>query len=193
MKNKFIRILSPFTLAVIALLDIAVIAYGIFAIIKLKQTQNATVIIFSAIEVFAIIVGILVTKEVLSNGVIFRDDECEFTGVDKDNIISYEDIEEVETYKDTAASLKKNFISRHALIHFTLKDDRIITIDIGLASNKALKNITEELGNHIDKNKIKSTEVKTADMLIKIKGKDGPAAIFVTKEDEDKDKEKEED
>lgn len=189
MNNKFIRILSPFTLAVIAVLDAAVIAYGIFAVIKLKQIQNTTVILFAAIEVFAIIVGILVTKEVLSNGVVFRDDECEFTGIDKDNIISYEDIEEVETYKDTAASLKKNFNNRHALIYFTLKDDRVITMDIGLASNKTLKCITDELGNHMDKNKIKNTEIKTADMLKKIKGEDGPTAIFVTKEDKGKEKE----
>jgi len=188
MKNKFIRIISPFTLAVIALLDAAVIAYGIFAVIKLKQIQNATVIIFSAIEVFAIIIGILVTKEVLSNGVIFRDDECEFTGVDKDNIISYDEIQEVETYKDTAASLKKNFNSRHALLFFTLNDERMVTIDIGLASAKTLKSITDELGNHIDKNKIKCTEFKTADVLKKINGKDGPTAMFSAKKDKEKEK-----
>ena len=32
MKDKFIRILSPMTLAVVILLDLAVIGYGVFAV-----------------------------------------------------------------------------------------------------------------------------------------------------------------
>ena len=37
MKDKFIRILSPMTLAVVILLDLAVIGYGVFAVYRLTQ------------------------------------------------------------------------------------------------------------------------------------------------------------
>ena len=113
-------------------------------------------ICFAVIEVFAVIIAILVTKEVLKNGIIFYDDKFEFTGLDDKNIFSYSDITELETYQDTKASLKKNFIDRHALIIITHNDDTVSTVDIGLTSKKTLQKIKNELANHIDKDKIKS-------------------------------------
>ena len=155
MKQKFIRILSPITLAVIAVLDLAVIGFGVFAVQKLFSTQSAAVIFFAVIEIFAIIVGVLVTREVLKNGVIFYDDEFEFTGLDDKNIFSYESISEIETYQDTAASLSKNFVDRHALIIITANDGTVATVDIGLTTKNTLKKIKKELEKHIDKEKIK--------------------------------------
>lgn len=49
MKDKFLRILSPITLAVVAILDAAVIGYGIYAIKRLIAVQNTTVIIFCSL------------------------------------------------------------------------------------------------------------------------------------------------
>lgn len=158
MKNKFIRVLSPISLIVAIILDVATIAYGVFAIDKIVTLRNSLSIFFGVIEVFAIILGVLVTKELLTNGVIFRDDEFEFTGIDSENVVSYDDIECVETYQDTTASLTKNFVDRHALIIFTLKEDKVVTIDIGLTTKGTLKKITDELTNYIDSDKIKEVE-----------------------------------
>ena len=155
MKQKFIRILSPITLAVIGVLDIAVVGFGIFAVKKIIAAPSAAVIFFAFIEIFAIVVGVLVTKEILKNGVIFYDDEFEFTGIDDKNIFSYENVSEIEIYHDTAASLTKNFVDRHALIIITANDGTVTTVDIGLTTKNTLKKIKSELKKHIDSEKIK--------------------------------------
>lgn len=156
MKKKFIRVLSPITLAVITALDIAVFGFGIFALKKLFEELSAAVIFFTAIEIFAIVIGILITKEVLKNGISFYEDEMKFTGIDENNLFSYEEIEEIETYHDTKASLTKNFVDRHALIIITKKDETITTIDIGLTTKGTLKKIKKELSKHIEEDKIKA-------------------------------------
>lgn len=107
MKDKKINIISPAVAIIVAILDLAVLGYGIFAAVKLVEQFSSLSIIFAVIEVFALVIAVLVSKEVLSNGVFFRDDEAEFTGVDDNNIITYEDVREIEAYKDTAASLTK--------------------------------------------------------------------------------------
>ena len=155
MKQKFIRILSPITLAVIGVLDIAVVGFGIFAVKKIIAAPSAAVIFFAFIEIFAIVVGVLVTKEILKNGVIFYDDEFEFTGIDDKNIFSYENVSEIEIYHDTAASLTKNFVDRHALIIITANDSTVTTVDIGLTTKNTLKKIKSELKKHIGSEKIK--------------------------------------
>ena len=156
MKKKFIRVLSPITLAVITALDIAVFGFGIFALKKLFEELSAAVIFFTAIEIFAIVIGILITKEVLKNGISFYEDVMEFTGIDENNLFSYEEIEEIETYHDTKASLTKNFVDRHALIIITKKDETVTTIDIGLTTKGTLKKIKKELSKHIEEDKIKA-------------------------------------
>ena len=143
--KKFIRILSPIQLIVVGILDIAVIGYAVFAIKKLIQNQRSTTIFFAACVVAALIVAVLVTKEVVSHGVIFHDDEMEFTGLDTDNIFSYDDIVKVETQKDEKPSFVKNFMDRQSRIILTLKNDKVITIDIGLTTKGTLKNISDEI------------------------------------------------
>lgn len=152
MKDKFIRIISPVTLAVVLVLDIAVAAYSGFAIQKLTHTRSAATIFFAAVEVLAIIVAILVTREVLKNGVIFRDDEFEFSGLDENNLFDYNTIVKAEAFKDEAPSLVKNFVDRHAVLTLTLKDDKVITIDIGLCKKQTLEKIQKEICTrcHID-------------------------------------------
>lgn len=149
MKDKFLRILSPITLAVVAVLDAAVIGYGIYAIKRLIAVQNATVIIFTICDFAAIIIAALVTKEVLSNGVKFYSDEMEFTGLDNDSIFAYSDIEKVETEKDTKPSFVKNFIDRQSRVILTLKDERVVTIDIGLTTKNTLNKIEDEIKSRI--------------------------------------------
>lgn len=150
MNNKFMRILSPIQLAVVGILDIAVIGYLIFAIKRLIQNPRTTVIIFTAGVAVALIIAILVTKEVLSHGVKFLDDEMEFTGIDGENIFSYDNIASVETKKDDKASLVKNFVDRQSQIILTLKDGKVVTISIGLTTKSSLKKIGDEIRTRIE-------------------------------------------
>lgn len=173
MKDKTIRIISPTVTAIIAILDAAVLGYGIFAVIKLIKQFSTISIIFAVIEVFAIVIAVLVSKEVLSNGVIFSDDEAEFTGVDENNIITYEDVKEIEAYKDTAASLTKNFDMRHALIMFTMKDKKVITIDLGIVQNSTINKILDEFKARTNAENISFNQVKKPNIpLIKNREKD---------------------
>ena len=150
MNNKFMRILSPIQLAVVGILDIAVIGYLFFAIKRLIQNPRTTVIIFTAGVAVALIIAILVTKEVLSHGVKFLDDEMEFTGIDGENIFSYDNIASVETKKDDKASLVKNFVDRQSQIILTLKDGKVVTISIGLTTKSTLKKIGDEIRTRIE-------------------------------------------
>lgn len=145
MKEKYIRILSPVSLAVVAILDIAVIGYGIFAIVKVADAASTKAIFFLAAEILAIVIAALVTKEELSHGVKFYDDEFEFTAIDNDNVFSYADIASVETEKDTKASFVKNFLDRSSKIILTLKDESVVTIDIGITTKNCVENIAEEI------------------------------------------------
>lgn len=156
MKKKFIRIISPITLIVIALLDIAVIGFAVFSVKKITEVQNLYTVFFGVIETLAIIVAVLVTKETIGNGIVFYEDRLEFTGIDDKNVFSYSEIAEVETYRDTKASLKKNFIDRHSLIIITTKDETVATVDIGLTSKRVLTEFKKELAEHISKDKIKN-------------------------------------
>lgn len=167
MKEKMIRIISPVTTVIVCLLDAAVLGYGIFAVAKLISQFGTMSIIFAVIEVFALAVAALVTKEVLSNGVIFRDDEAEFTGIDDNNIISYESIREIEAYKDTAASLTKNFDMRHALIMFTTSDKKVNTIDLGIVANSTVNKILDEFKARCDTISINFNQVKKPESLFK--------------------------
>lgn len=149
MKNKFIRILSPITLLIVGVLDAGTILFGLYAVQKIIENQNLWNILFSIIEFFAIIIAILVSKEVISNGIKLNENEVEFTGLDENNIFAYCDIEKVETSKDTKASLKKNFVDRYSSVILTLKDGNIVTIELGLTTVKTLNKIKKEIESRI--------------------------------------------
>lgn len=183
MKDKKINIISPAVAIIVAILDLAVLGYGIFAAVKLVEQFSSLSIIFAVIEVFALVIAVLVSKEVLSNGVIFRDDEAEFTGVDDNNIITYEDVREIEAYKDTAASLTKNFDMRHALIMFTMKDKKVNTIDLGLMPNSTINKILDEFRERTNAKSINFNQVKKADIFVRRKKDDGNESTEVEKEE----------
>lgn len=155
MKNKFIRILSPITISVVTVLNIAVIYFAVFAVKKLIEFTTVYAIFFAVMEVFAIVVAALVTKNVLSQGVKFYDDRLEFTAIDDDNIIYYDDIISIKTEKDDKASLVKNFVDRQSKIIFALKEDKVISVDIGLTTKKTLNNLEKEINTKIHNNNTK--------------------------------------
>lgn len=145
MKEKFVRIISPLTLAIVIVLDAATIGYAIFAIKKIIDYPSANAIIFAACDFAALIIAVIVTRQTLTNGVKLYDDEVEFTGLDDDNIFAYNDIVSVETEKDTKASLVKNFNDRQSRIILNFKDDKTVTIDIGLTSRRTLEKVANEI------------------------------------------------
>ena len=136
MKNKFYRIISPVTFLVVLVLDISVIAYAVFAVKKLLENLSVYSVIFAIIDLFAIVVGALVSKYVISQGIVFNDD----------------DIASIKINKDTKASLKKNFNDRQSQIIIEEKDGKVTTVDIGLTSMKKLKKIENEILSHINEN-----------------------------------------
>lgn len=144
MKKNFVRILSPMNIAVALLLDMATIVLTVIDIEALISEINIYNIIFAIVMLLAIIVSVLYTKQVLSNGIYFYDDCCEFNMLDDDNKINYADIVGVETYKDTSASLKKGFVERYSVLMLKLNDNTTFTVNLGLTTKKSLKKIKAE-------------------------------------------------
>lgn len=150
MKDKvFIRILSPITVAVVLLIDIFAIGYGVYSVIKIMENPSAITICFAIMMAIVIVISGFVTKEVFSNGVLFRDDNIEFIGLDNDNLFEYKDIEKLEFHRDDKVSFKKNFNDRHSILILHLKDERVATIDIGLTTKKVLLKIVDQINNRI--------------------------------------------
>lgn len=153
MKKEFIRIVSPISVLTALILDSASIWLTVFVINNfISKKVDGMSIAFAVMLIFALIISVLFTKEIFSNGIIFYEDRCEFNALDNDNVIYYKDIESIENYKDTKASLKKNFNERHSLIIFNLKNDMTHTVDIGLSTNKTLNKIISKLNEYIKKN-----------------------------------------
>ena len=150
MKNKFYRVISPLTLIIVIILDIAVAAYAIFAVKKLIENVSVYSVIFAIIDLFAIVVAVFVTKYVVSQGIVFDDDSFEFTALDENNVFNYDDVENIKIHKDTKASLKKNFNDRQSQIIITLKNGTVVTVDIGLTSMKKLKKIENEINSRLN-------------------------------------------
>ena len=101
MKNKFYRIISPVTFLVVLVLDISVIAYAVFAVKKLLENLSVYSVIFAIIDLFAIVVGALVSKYVISQGIVFNETSFEFTALDENNIFNYDDIASIIINKDS--------------------------------------------------------------------------------------------
>ena len=86
MKNKLYRIISPVTLLVVLALDAATVAYAVFAVKKLIQNVSVYSVLFAIIDLFAIVVAVLVSKYVVSQGIVFGDETFEFTALDENNV-----------------------------------------------------------------------------------------------------------
>ena len=149
MKDKLIRVISPFSLAMSLLLDAAVVAFLIIAVNKIIAEASLINIAFLIIMVISVFIAFFTSKEVLSAGVKFSDEQFEFTAIDDNNVFNYCDIEKIESSKDVSASFKKNFIDRYSHITVYLKDKTVITIDLGLTTRKTLNKITAEIKNRM--------------------------------------------
>lgn len=101
MKNKLYRIISPVTLLIVLALDAATVAYAVFAVKKLIQNVSVYSVLFAIIDLFAIVVAVLVSKYVVSQGIVFGDKTFEFTALDENNVFNYDDVENIKIHKDT--------------------------------------------------------------------------------------------
>ena len=63
----------------------------------MQQSLDGWTIAFLVIELFAIVIGVITSKEAVSNGVRFDESKIEFTGLDDNNIFEYAEIEKIET------------------------------------------------------------------------------------------------
>ncbi len=160
MDKRLIRILSPITICVFALLDLAVIYFGYEAVSKILLAVTPLTVFFVAVEIGAIIIAVLVTKEILTNGIVFYDDEMEFTGLDSYNTVEYSEVKSVKIIKDNAASLVKNFNDRHTFVFFIFKNGETLSIDLGLTTNKLVKTFASELNSRLEDAEI-NAEIKT--------------------------------
>ncbi|MGN0531834.1 MAG: hypothetical protein ACI4IN_03460 [Eubacterium sp.] len=149
MKNKLIRTISPITLAIVLAFDAATIGYVIYAIQKFKTGYDGWTIVFGIIMIFALLLAIFLTLDVIKTGVIFRENELEFNSVDDNNVFKYTDIEKVETSRDVKASLRKNFVDRYSMVIIHLRDGSVVTIELGLTTGKKLTKIRTEIENRI--------------------------------------------
>ena len=127
------------------ILDAAVIYYGYYSIEKLSHGASTINIVFAIIEVCSVFLAIFYTREVLRHGIKFRNEDFEITFLDENNVIRYEDIESLETFMDTKASLRKNFVDRYSKLIITLKEGSIVTLELGLTTKRKLKKIEEEI------------------------------------------------
>jgi hypothetical protein len=149
MKDKFIKVISPITVAIMLVLDICVIVFGVYSVKRLCIDVSFWTISFLVIEIIAFFIALFSSKEAVSNGIAFRENEMEFTAIDDNNIFEYDSIEKIETIKDTSVSFKKNFVDRYSKIILYMKNESVVTIDLGLTTKKTLKKIEAEINDRI--------------------------------------------
>lgn len=149
MKEKFYLVLSPINLIFVIVLDVACAYFDYLSVSMLIKEVKGLNIAFVGIMLFASVVAVLTTVQTFKNGVKFYDDRVEFTGIDTDNEFKYCDIERVEFQKDDAVSFRKNFVDRFSHIIIYLKDERVVTITLGLTTKRTLNKIVNDLKSRV--------------------------------------------
>ncbi len=151
MKPKFIRIISPITLPVILLFDVSVGYYTYIAIRKIMVDQSEFAYIFLLLQIGAVILAVLTTREVLRHGVRVTEQYVEFTALDSDNKVRFDEIESIAVQRDTKPSFKKNFVNRYSSLIFYLNDDSVLTVELGITTKRKLQKIENEINSHLAK------------------------------------------
>ena len=138
-------------LPVVLLFDAAIAYYTYIAVLKIMADKGVFASLFLALQVGAMIIAALTTREVLRHGVLLTDREIVFTALDFDNKVRYDEIERIEVVKDTKASLRKNFISRYSSLVFYLNDDTVLTVELGITTKRKLNQIENEINTRLFK------------------------------------------
>lgn len=151
MKNRFIRIMPPSSFIIALLCDITSVIILFTAVIRIIHRAEFIYICLAIIGTALLFIGILTTKELLSCGVSFKEDVLIFTGLDKNNEYRYKEISEIETYKDTKASLRKTLVERYSSVIIHLKNGDVATVELGITTKRKLKRIENEINERIKK------------------------------------------
>lgn len=145
MRNKFIGTSSFLMKGAAACFNVIAFILMYIGVVKAIRGTSVLSILFAIITVTAFVVSVLVSKNILKNGVQFYKDFVEFTIHDENNTYFYDNIDKIEVHKDTEASLKKNIVDRYSSIILYLNDGTVATVELGITSEKILRDIEKEL------------------------------------------------
>ena len=151
MKDKYIRIISPVSLPAVLLLDSAVGYYTYFAIKKVIVDDSTFAALFLVVQALALIFAFLTTREVLRHGVRITENYVEFTALDSDNKVRFDEIDRISVVRDTKASFVKKAVNRYSSIVFYLTDDTVLTVELGITTKRKLEKIENEINSRLNK------------------------------------------
>ena len=143
--KKFINTVSIITAAVVTIYDIGTLWLTSSVIIKLAKEPSGKGYIFLIMLVFAVFIAIKITVEQIKTGIEFKENECEFNGLDSDNIFKYSEITKVTIEKDEKVSFIKNLSDKSGFINLEMNDGKIHVINLGTISRKKLIMIKKQI------------------------------------------------
>ena len=152
MNNQFIRIISPFSVAIALLFDAGAAFLMVTGIQKVQWQATPLHLLFLLIALGSVFLAFFYTREVLRHGILLKKKSLEITSLDENNEFAYCQIEHFEITRDTKASFRKNFVDRYSHLILYLKDQSIVTIDLGLTTGKTLTHIETALQEKITDN-----------------------------------------
>lgn len=129
----------------ILVLDAATLFLLYSAIKQLSKGFNGYSFAFLLIDLLVLVCVVITTVKTLKNGVIFKENELEFTALDENNVLEYKNIKKAESHKDTKVSFKKKFTDRYSSLIIYLNDDTVLTVELGFTSKKKLKRLVDEI------------------------------------------------
>lgn len=150
MKDKFIRIVQPLSLAFMIITSLAAALLLVLAIKRITNVITFVTVAYLVIVLSVLIISVRSIFQSLKNGVDFKKDGFTFTGLDDNNKYCYSDIIKAEAVKDTKASLKKKYVQRYSNIILYLKDDTVATIELGFTTKKKLETVLNEINSRIE-------------------------------------------
>ena len=121
------------------------------ATVKVMADKGVFASAFFALQIVAVIIAALATREVLRHGVRITGEYVEFTALDSDNKVRFDEIEKIAIQKDTKASFTKNFVNRYSSLVFYLKDDEVLTVELGITTKRKLTQIETEINARLNK------------------------------------------
>ena len=149
MKNKIIRVIQPLSLLALIMLIICsdlFLYLGINRIAKGVDFYSVSILIIDVIVLICAIISVIKTAKY---GVIFRENEFEFTLIDSNGKYEYKEIECAEGHRDAKVSFKKSFTDRYSSVILHLKDGDAATVELGYTTEKTLNKIVDEINERI--------------------------------------------
>ncbi len=152
MKDKFIRTAPPAMHILAVVFDIFVIGFLAISVYGMIREASFFTVGFFVIEIIIAVIAALMTKEIIKNGVKLTESRVEFNWLDEENVFSFDEIERIESYKDTKPSFKKSVTDRYSSLIIHLKNGEIVTVEFGMTTKKKLIKVEKEINERIIRN-----------------------------------------